>query len=53
MTLILALLASASLILFGGAIAIWRRGDRQRAVLMAVAALVLLANVAIWTVPIS
>ena len=34
-----------------GALTLWRKGDRQRAVLMAVAALVIAGNVAIWTVP--
>jgi len=34
-----------------GAVVLWRKGDRQRAVLMAVAALVIAGNVAIWSVP--
>ena len=34
-----------------GAVALWRKGDRQRAVLMAVAVLVIAGNVAIWSVP--
>lgn len=38
-------------VLLGGSAVAWRRGDRQRAVLMAVAALVIAGNVAIWSVP--
>ncbi|WBY17686.1 hypothetical protein PF049_05965 [Erythrobacteraceae bacterium WH01K] len=34
-----------------GAVLLWRRGVRKQAGLMIVAALVLLANVLIWTVP--
>ena len=37
--------------LLGGAFMVFRHGDRRRALLMVVAALVLFANVAIWTVP--
>lgn len=33
-----------------GAAILWRRGERQKPVLMALAALVTLANVLIWTV---
>lgn len=33
-----------------GAIVLWRRGERQKPVLMTLAALVTLANVLIWTV---
>ncbi|WP_315764470.1 hypothetical protein [Sphingomonas sp. Y38-1Y] len=36
--------------LFIGAVLLWRRGERQKPVLMALAALVTLANVLIWTV---
>lgn len=38
--------------LLGGAWMIFRRGDRRRALLMLVAALVLFANVAIWLIPV-
>lgn len=38
-------------VLTGGAVAQWRRGERKRGVLMAVAALVIAGNVAIWSVP--
>jgi ABC-type dipeptide/oligopeptide/nickel transport system permease component len=34
-----------------GAAAQWRRGERLRALLMAIAALVIAGNVAIWSVP--
>jgi hypothetical protein len=38
-------------VLMLGAVAQWRRGERKQAVLMAVAALVIAGNVAIWSVP--
>jgi hypothetical protein len=37
--------------LLWGAALQWRQAQRQRAVLMAIAALVIAGNVAIWTVP--
>ena len=37
--------------LLGGAVMVFRHGDRRRALLMVVAALVLFANVAIWILP--
>ena len=40
----------AAFMLVVGGIALIRRGERQRAVLMVVAAAVLAANVLIWTV---
>ena len=39
------------IVLLLGAAAQWRRAERKRAVLMAIAALVIAGNVAIWTVP--
>lgn len=45
----LVVLAIAALLL--GATALWRRGDRRKAVLMALAALVMAGNVAIWSLP--
>jgi hypothetical protein len=45
----LAVLGVVALLL--GAVAQWRRGERQRGLLMGVAALVIAGNVAIWTVP--
>lgn len=44
----IAMLAVGGLI--AGAVAIWRRGDRRKGLLMAIAALVLLGNVLILTV---
>ncbi len=47
--LALAMLA-AFLLILGGYFAWKRKGDRKRSILMMVAAIVLIANVAIWTV---
>ena len=42
----------AALALFAGAAVLWvKRGERRKALLMIVAALVALANVAIWSLP--
>lgn len=41
----------AAIALFAGAVVAFRRGDRQKALLMAVLALIALANVTIWTLP--
>ncbi|NJS14079.1 MAG: hypothetical protein HC788_04995 [Sphingopyxis sp.] len=49
---ILAILMLAGFALSGGAIYIFRRGDRKRALLMLIAALVIFANVAIWLAPV-
>lgn len=51
MTLMLSLLTAAAAVLLFGAASVYRRGDRQRALLMAIAAMVLIGNVAIWLVP--
>lgn len=48
---ILALLMLAGLVLSAGAVIIYRKGDRKRAALMLLAALVMFANVAIWLAP--
>ncbi|WP_375289373.1 hypothetical protein [Qipengyuania sp.] len=49
---ILSLAVLAALALFGGAAYLWRKpNERRRAILMAVAALVVLLNVAIWSLP--
>ena len=48
---IMSVLMLAGVALTGGAIYIFRTGDRKRALLMLVAALVLFANVAIWMIP--
>jgi hypothetical protein len=47
----MSVLMLTGLILIGGAIFVFRGGDRRRALLMIVAALVMFANVAIWLVP--
>ena len=47
----LSLTMLAALVLLGGAVVLLRRGDRKRALLMAVAAVVALANVAVWSIP--
>ena len=41
----------AALALLGGAFVLFRRGEGRKALLMAAAALVALANVAIWSLP--
>ena len=51
MNLILSILMLAGLGLIGGAIVLARRGDRKKALLMVLAALVMFANVALLTVP--
>lgn len=47
----LSLMVLAALALCAGAVFLWRRGERQRPALMVVMAVVLGANVAIWSVP--
>ena len=47
----LSLTMLAALALSGGAIVLWRRGEGRKALLMVAAALVALANVAIWSLP--
>ena len=47
----LSLTMLAALTLLAGAVVLWRRNERRKALLMAVAALVALANVAIWSLP--
>ena len=49
--LALSLTMLAALALLGGAGVLWRRDDKRKALLMAAAALVALANVAIWRLP--
>ena len=51
LNLVLSLVMLAALALLIGAIAAWRRGQRKQALLMAVLAVVLGINLAIWTVP--
>lgn len=47
----LSLTMLAVIALAGGAVVLWRRGERRKAGLMAAAAAVALANVAIWSLP--
>ena len=47
----LSLTMLAGLALLAGAVVLWRRRERSKALLMALAALVALANVAIWSLP--
>lgn len=47
----LSLTMLAAILLMGGAFMLYRRGERRKALLMAVAALVALANVVIWVAP--
>jgi carbon starvation protein CstA len=49
--LALSLAMLAALALLAGATLLLRRGERRRALLMAVAGLVVLANVAVWSMP--
>lgn len=49
--LALSLTMFAALALLGGAAVLWWRGEGRKALLMAAAALVALANVAIWSLP--
>ena len=52
MNTVLSILVLVSIALIGGAIYLWRRGGSpKQAWLMLVAALVMIANVLIWTVP--
>ncbi len=47
----LSLLMLASIALIGGAVFLWRRGERQRPALMLVLAVIMLGNLVIWTLP--
>ena len=47
----LSLMVLAAFALSGGAVVLWRRGERQRPALMALLVLILLVNVGIWTLP--
>lgn len=49
--LLLSIVMLGGLALLGGAVMVYRHGDRRRALLMLVAALVMFANVAIWVIP--
>lgn len=47
----LSLMMLAGIALLGGAIFLWRRGERKRPVLMLILTAVMALNVAIWTLP--
>ncbi len=49
--LVLSLVMLTALALVAGAVVLWRRGVRKQAGLMALLAVVMLVNVAIWTLP--
>ena len=51
LSLVLSLLVLAGIALVIGAVFLWRRGERQRPLLMLVLAAVMAVNVAIWTLP--
>ena len=51
MDTVLSVVALAALALIAGAIYLWRTGRRQKAGLMLAAAVVMIVNVLIWTVP--
>lgn len=51
MDLVLSILVLAAIALLLGAAYLWRRGERQRPLLMLVLAFIMAANVAIWTMP--
>lgn len=48
---IMSVLVLTGVILTGGAAYVFRMGDRRRALLMFVAALVMFANVTVWLIP--
>ncbi|MDE2561982.1 MAG: hypothetical protein KGL48_06995 [Sphingomonadales bacterium] len=48
---ILSILVLAGIALMLGAVFLWRRGERQRPLLMLLLAAVMAVNVAIWTLP--
>ncbi len=50
-TTVLSLLTLAVLLMLAGAMLQWRRGERRKAVLLVILALVAGINIAIWTVP--
>lgn len=51
MDLVLSILVLAAIALLLGAAYLWQRGERQRPLLMLVLAVIMAANVAIWTLP--
>ena len=51
MDTVLSVVAFVALALIAGSIYLWRRGVRKQAGLMLVAAVVMIVNVLIWTLP--
>ena len=49
---LISMLMLTGVVLTGGAAYVFRKGDKRRALLMLVAALVMFVNVAVWLVPI-
>lgn len=49
---LLSIVMLGAIALLVGAVMVFRNGDRRRALLMIVAALIMFANVAIWLVPV-
>ena len=49
---VISVLMLTGVALTGGAASVFRQGDKRRALLMLVAALVMFANVAVWLVPV-
>ena len=49
--MLLSIVMLAGFALLAGAVMVFRHGDRRRALLMIVAALIMFANVAIWMIP--
>lgn len=47
----LSLMMLMGIALLGGAVFLWRRGERKRPLLMVILAAVMALNVAIWTLP--
>nr|WP_137679975.1 hypothetical protein [Aurantiacibacter suaedae] len=50
---VLSLVMLAAAVLVGGAYSLFRKGNTQKALLMAVLAFVMIANVVIWVLPAS
>ena len=51
MSTVLSILVLAAIAMLLGAAMMWRKGDRKRAMLMLMLAVIAAANVAIWTLP--
>ena len=49
----MSILMLTGIVMIGGAILVFRGGDRRRALLMVIVALVMFANVAIWMMPVA